>query len=85
MSDVGGIRANATSIDLVKITVTTYKANATVKKLPASPKLKLKPSGVKSGRHALRVTLSYVETVTKRGHKVRQTVTKTLTVTFRVC
>jgi hypothetical protein len=40
---------------------------------------------VRSGRHTLRVTLSYIETVTKGGRKVRQTVTKTLTVTFKVC
>lgn len=67
----------------VKVTVTVYKANATVKRLPASPKLKL--SGVRSGRHTLRVTVSYIETVTKGGRKVKQTVTKTLTVTFKVC
>ena len=67
----------------VKVTITAYKANATVKKLPASLKLKL--SGARSGRHTLRVTLSYIETVTKHGHKVKQTVNKTLTVTFKVC
>ena len=67
----------------VKVTVTVYKANATVKKLPASLKLKL--SGVRSGRHALRVTLSYIKTITKHGHKVKQTVNKMLTVTFKVC
>ena len=67
----------------VKVTVTAYKANATVKKLPASLKLKL--SGVRSGRHTLRVTLSYIKTITKHGHKGKQTVNKTLTVTFKVC
>ncbi len=67
----------------VKVTVTTYKANATVKKLPASPKLKL--SGLKSGRHTLKVTLSYIETVTNHGHKTKKTVHKTLTVKFKVC
>jgi len=67
----------------VKVTVTVYKANAAVKKLPASPRLKL--SGVRSGRHNLRVTLSYIETVTHDGHKVKQTVSKTLTVAFKVC
>jgi virginiamycin B lyase len=67
----------------VKVTVTTYKANATVKKLPAAPKLKL--SGLKSGRHTLKVTLSYIEAVTKHGHKAKKTVTKTLTVKFKVC
>ena len=67
----------------VKVTVTTHKANATVKKLPASPNLKL--SGLKSGRHKLKVTLSYIETVTKHGHKTKKTVNKTLTVMFKVC
>ncbi len=67
----------------VKVTVTTYKANATVKKLPASPKLKL--SGLKSGRHTLKVTLSYIETVTNHGHKTKKLVHKTLTVKFKIC
>ncbi len=67
----------------VKVKVTTHKANVTVKKLPASPKLKL--SGLKSGQHTLKVTLSYIETVTKHGHRTKKTVHKTLTVKFRVC
>jgi streptogramin lyase len=67
----------------VKVKVTTYKANATVKALPASPKLRL--TGLKSGRHTLKVTVSYIETVTNHGHKTKKTVNKTLTVTFRVC
>jgi streptogramin lyase len=67
----------------VKVTVTVYRANASVKRLPASRKLTL--SAARSGRHTLRVTLSYVETVTKHGRKVKHTVTKTLTVMFRVC
>jgi hypothetical protein len=67
----------------VKVTLTTYKANAAVKTLPASPKLKL--TGLKAGRHTLKVTLSYIETVTHHGHKTKKTVNKTLTVTFKVC
>ena len=67
----------------VKVTLTTYKANATVKKLPASPNLKL--TGLKSGQHTLKVTLSYIETVIKHGHKTKKTVDKTLTVKFKVC
>jgi len=67
----------------VKIEVTTYTANASVNKLPASRKLKL--SGLKSGQHTLKVTLSYIETVTKHGHKSKKTVNRTLTVKFRVC
>lgn len=67
----------------VKVRVTTYRANATVRKLPASPKLKL--TGLKSGRHTLKVTLSYIESSTNRGHKIKKTVNKTLTVTFKVC
>ena len=67
----------------VKVTVTVNKANASVKKLPASPRLKL--SALRSGTHTLRVTLSYIETVTKGGRKVKRTVNKTLMVTFKVC
>jgi hypothetical protein len=67
----------------VKVKVTTYKANATVNKLPASPELKL--SGLKPGQHTLKVTLSYIETVTKHGHKSQKTANKTLIVKFRVC
>jgi hypothetical protein len=67
----------------VKVKVTTYRANATVRTLPASPKLKL--TGLKSGQHTLKVTLSYIETVVKHGHKAKKTVYKTLTVTFKVC
>ena len=40
----------------VKVTVRTYKPNATAKKLPASLNLKL--TDVKAGQHTLKVTLS---------------------------
>jgi streptogramin lyase len=59
------------------------KPNATVRRLPASPKLKL--SGLKSGQHTLKVTLSYIETVTKHGRKATKTVEKTLAIKFKVC
>ena len=67
----------------VKVTVTTYKANTTVKELPGSPNLKL--TGLNSGQHTLKVTLSYIETVTKHGHKTKKTINKTLTAKFKVC
>ncbi len=67
----------------VKVTLTTYQANATVTKLPASPGLKL--SGLRSGRHSLKVTVAYLEAVTKHATKTKKTVTKTLTTTFKVC
>jgi streptogramin lyase len=67
----------------VKVKVTTYRANATVRTLPASPKLKL--TGLKSGQLTLKVTLSYVEAVIKHGHKTKKTVTKTLTAPFNAC
>ena len=67
----------------VKVAVTTYKANATVTKVPASPGLKL--SGLRSGRHSLKVTVAYSEPVTKHAPKTKKTVSKTLTATFSVC
>jgi streptogramin lyase len=67
----------------VKVTVTTYKANATARKVPASPKLNL--SGRKSGQHTLKVTISYIAMVTKHGHRTKKTVAKTMTVRFKVC
>ena len=54
-----------------------------MRQLPASSKLKL--SGLESGQHALRVTLTYIEIVTRHGHKSEKTVHKTLTLKFRVC
>jgi hypothetical protein len=65
------------------VKVTTYKPNATVRKLPASLKLKL--SGLKPGQHSLKLTLSYIETVTKHGRKATKTVEKKLAVKFKVC
>jgi hypothetical protein len=67
----------------VRVTVTTYKPNAVVEKLPASLKLKL--TGLRSGQHTLKVTFSYTETVTHHGHRTKRTVKKTLTMKFIVC
>ena len=67
----------------VKVTVTTHRANATVKKLPTSLNLKL--SGLKSGQHRLKVKLSYIDAITKHRHKTKKTVKKTLTVKFKLC
>ena len=67
----------------VKVTVRTYKPNATVKKLPASLNLKL--AGVIAGQHTLKVTLSYLEAITKHRHKTKKTVSETLTAKFKVC
>ena len=53
----------------VKITLTTYRANATVTKLPASPGLKL--SGLPSGRHSLTVAVAYIEAVSKHAPKTQ--------------
>jgi streptogramin lyase len=67
----------------VTLKVVTYRANATVKRLPASPKLKL--SGLKSGRHMLKATVSYTEPVNRHGHKSIKAVSRTLTAKFAVC
>jgi streptogramin lyase len=67
----------------VKVTIVTYRANALLNRLPASPKLKLQ--GLKSGRHTLKVTLSYTEPIRKHGRKSHKTVAKTLTAKFAVC
>jgi streptogramin lyase len=67
----------------LKLKVTIYKPNATVRKLPSSPNLKL--AGLKSGQHTLKAIFSYMETVTKHRRKSKQAVTKTLTTKFLVC
>jgi len=67
----------------LKIKLTIYKPNATVRKLPSSPSLKL--AGLKSGQHTLKAIFSYTETVTKHGRKSKKTVVKTLTTKFLVC
>jgi len=66
------------------VTVTVYTANAVAHQVPVTLTLHL--TGLKSGSHTLKVTLSYRKTVTtKHGHKHTVTVTKSLTAKFRVC
>jgi streptogramin lyase len=65
------------------VTVIVYTANAVARHLPA--RLRLQLAGLSSRSHSLKVTASYKETVTKHGHKKTVSVTKTLTVKFRVC
>jgi virginiamycin B lyase len=67
----------------VTVKVTTYRANASVKRLPASVRLKL--TGLKSGAHKLKTTFSYTESVVKHGHRSSRTVTKSVTAAFKVC
>jgi streptogramin lyase len=67
----------------VTIKVVTFKPNALLKKLPASPKLTL--SGLKSGQHTLNVVLFYRETIKKHGHTSNKAVTRALAAKFKVC
>jgi DNA-binding beta-propeller fold protein YncE len=68
-----------------KVTIkrTTYTANRTVTKLPASVALSLK--GLKSGQHTLRVVVSFHRTTRRHGRPHTVNVTQTLTQTFNVC
>ena len=61
----------------------TYAPNATAHHVPAALALALK--GVKSGTHTLTIVVSYGETVIKHHHKQTKTVTKKLTMKFKVC
>jgi streptogramin lyase len=67
----------------VKVKVTTYKANASTTRLPASVKLKL--TGLKPGSHKLSVTFSYTESVVKRGKRSRKTLQKIVDSGFEIC
>jgi streptogramin lyase len=66
-----------------KVKTTFYTANATVRRLPARPSLRLR--GLKSGRHTLRVVLVLHRTVTRHGKRTTVSTTRTLRPTFRVC
>ena len=66
-----------------KVTIVTYRANRTVRHLPATVSLRLK--GLKAGRHTLRIVLTYKKTITRHGHVKTQRVTKTVTAKFVVC
>jgi hypothetical protein len=65
------------------VTVATYKANAAARKLPANVRLRL--TGLKSGTHTLKVTVTYKRTVTTHHHRKTVAVTKTVTAKFKVC
>jgi streptogramin lyase len=67
----------------VKLKVTTYKANASTRRLPTSLQLKL--TGIKSGSHKLSVRFFYTESVVKRGKRSRKTVEKVVASGFEVC
>jgi sugar lactone lactonase YvrE len=67
----------------VVITTVTYTPNHTVGRLPANVSLKL--AGLRSGSHAFKVTVSYHETVTRHGHRRTISLSKTLSLTFKVC
>ena len=67
----------------VKVKVTTYKANASTRRLPTSLQLKL--TGLKPGSHKLSVRFFYTESVIKRGKRSRKTVDKVLVSGFEVC
>jgi hypothetical protein len=65
------------------VKVTTYTANATVKK--AASVTSLKVSGLKAGGHTLKAVFIYAETI-KKGHKSKTVnVTKTMTARLSVC
>jgi hypothetical protein len=65
------------------VKVTTYTANATVKKAASATSLKL--SGLKTGGHTLKAVFTYVQTI-KTGHKIKTAnVTKTITAHLSVC
>jgi streptogramin lyase len=65
------------------VKVTTYKANASVKRLPASVGLKL--TGLKSGTHKLKATFAYTESVVRHGHRSKKAVAKSVTTGFAIC
>jgi DNA-binding beta-propeller fold protein YncE len=67
----------------VVVTTITYTPNHTVGRLPANVSLKL--AGLSSRSHAFKVKVSYHETVKRHGHHQTVTVSKTLSLTFKVC
>jgi hypothetical protein len=66
-----------------RIVVTTYAPNATRRSVPVAITLSL--ARLKPGSHTLKVIVYYQESRRKHGHQVKVTVTKTLTVKFKVC
>jgi DNA-binding beta-propeller fold protein YncE len=67
----------------VRVTTITYTANRTVRSLPATVSLSL--TGLRTGSHTLKVTVSYNKTVRRNGRRHTVSVSKTLTAAFRVC
>jgi DNA-binding beta-propeller fold protein YncE len=67
----------------VVVTTITYTPNHAVGRLPANISLKL--AGLSSRSHAFKVKVSYHETVKRQGHRRTVSVSKTLSLTFRVC
>ncbi|HEY2719638.1 MAG TPA: hypothetical protein VGI52_08410 [Solirubrobacteraceae bacterium] len=65
------------------VTVTLYAANALTHHASASLALRL--AGLRPGLHALKVKLSYKQTITRHHHRRTVTLTKTLSAQFRVC
>ena len=63
--------------------ITVYVPNATADQLPVT----LSPSlhGLRSGKHTLRVKLTYTRTRHVKHRTVHTTVTKTIKTTFTVC
>ena len=67
----------------VVVTTTTYTPNQTVAKLPTNVSLKL--GGLSSRSHAFKVNVSYRATVKRHGHRQTVSVSKALSLTFKVC
>ena len=67
----------------VVITTITYTPNHTVGGLPANVSLKL--AGLSTGSHVFKVKVFYHETVKRHRHRRTVTVSKTLSLTFKVC
>ena len=67
----------------VVLTTITYTPNRTVRRLPANVSLKL--AGLGSSLHTFKVKVSYHETVKRQGHNQTITVSKTLSLRFKVC
>jgi hypothetical protein len=66
-----------------RVTVVVFKPNATTRHVPAT--LALRVAGLKSGTHTLKVVLTYSKRVRRHGHSATVSVTKPMTVRFRVC
>ncbi|HEY1451505.1 MAG TPA: hypothetical protein VGF47_11195, partial [Solirubrobacteraceae bacterium] len=84
----GGVKRHLTRIVRVHgkrktVTVTLYAANALARHASASLALRL--AGLRPGLHALKVKLSYQQTITRHHRRRTVTLIKTLSAQFRVC